>query len=308
MMYLSMDIRTSQKTLRNDLSALYDSREAATISDWVMEHITGLSRSQRLVRQHDPLLPVQLSEWHRCRDELLRWRPVQYVIGTSWFAGMRLFVDERVLIPRPETEELVDWIVREIEVRKVGMDNSGVTDAKGSSAEGVFRIADIGTGSGCIAIGLKRKCPHDELWGLDASAAALQLAAENGEANHAEIIFRQTDILDKASRDKLPVFDLIVSNPPYVLQDDRQEMRENVLRYEPHMALFVDGSDPLLFYREILRFADTHLRSGGMLFFEIHESMGEAMRSLLEGFSYREISVAKDITGRDRMVKAVKHL
>ena len=305
-MYQSMDVQTSQRTLRNDLSAMYDSREAATIADWVMEHVTGLSRSQRLVHPHDPLDPIQLSEWHRCREELLRWRPVQYVVGTSRFAGMELFVDERVLIPRPETEELVEWIVREIEARGAGMDSRGATDGKVHSDDGVIRIADIGTGSGCIAIALKRMLPHCEVWGLDASAAALQLAAENAAANHAEIIFRQTDILDKASRDKLPVFDLIVSNPPYVLQDDRQEMRENVLRYEPHMALFVDGSDPLLFYREICRFADTHLRAGGMLFFEIHESMGEAMRSLLEGFDYKEISGAKDLMGRDRMTMAVK--
>lgn len=302
-----MDVQTSQRTLRKDLSAIYDSREATTISDWVMEHITGWSRSQRLVHQHDPLHPMQLSEWHRCRDELLRWRPVQYVIGSCWFAGMRLLVDERVLIPRPETEELVDWIVREIAIRKVEMDNSGVTDAKGSSADGVLHIADIGTGSGCIAIALKRNSPNSEVWGLDASAAALELAAENAVSNHAEIIFRQLDILDKPSCDGLPVFDLIVSNPPYVLHDDKQQMRENVLQYEPHLALFVDGPDPLLFYRAICSFAATKLRSGGMLFFEIHESMGVAMRCLLEEFSYREIFVVKDLSGRDRMVKAVKH-
>jgi release factor glutamine methyltransferase len=282
-----MDMRTARLGLRRSLTPLYGEREAAAIAELTMAHVTGLPRMDRLLREQDELSTTQAQEYERCASELSRWRPVQYVIGEAWFDGLRFRVDERVLIPRPETEELVEWIAESI----------------GHSRK---HILDIGTGSGCIAVALKRRCAACIVTAVDKSAAALTLARENAAALKAEVEFRTVDILDRSAWPSLPTGDVIVSNPPYVAGGESTSMRPNVLQYEPETAVFVAGEDPLLFYRVIAEFAQTHLLPGGILFFEIHAHRGEEVCRLLSGAGFEDIHLRKDMQGMDRMIMCRK--
>jgi release factor glutamine methyltransferase len=288
-----MQIQEAFLQLRKDLVALYDERESALIAHWVIEYITGLSRSARLIHQTDSLTVAQESDFHKFQQELLQWRPVQYVLGEAWFCGMKFFVDERVLIPRPETEELVEAV----DSRQLTVDSQQPT-----------RVMDVGTGSGCIAISLKKKKTEWDIWAVDLSTDALEVAKQNATNLAVEINFDQIDILSEKSRGDLPVFDIIISNPPYIPQKDKAEMRENVLLHEPHQALFVSNDDPLIFYKEIISFTHTHLKPSGSLFFEIHEQLAEQVVSLLSVNNFDQILLKQDMQGRDRMISAVKSL
>lgn len=290
-----MQVQEAFIKLRQELAALYDERESEQIAHWVIENLTGHSRSARILHKTEELTPAQESLFTQYITELLHWRPVQYVLGEAWFAGMKFFVDERVLVPRPETEELVEEVKREIENRK-------------SKVESLqpLRVLDVGTGSGCIAISLKKKKPQWEIWAVDLSTDALEVAKQNATNLAAEINFVQIDMLNEKSRADLPVFDMIISNPPYIPLNDKAEMRENVLLHEPHLALFVSDDDPLIFYKEIIIFANTNLKPTGSLFFEIHEQLAEQVGSILSANNYDQILLKQDMQGRDRMISAVK--
>jgi release factor glutamine methyltransferase len=235
---------------------------------------------------------------------------VQYVLGEAWFAGMRFRVDERVLIPRPETEELVEWIV-EHEKSKISdlrsekyaasLDTSHFSDLRSD-----FHILDVGTGSGCIPIALKKKLPFAEIWAIDKSRDALALARQNAAELGADIHFADMDVLDPSQWESLPAMDIIVSNPPYVPESDAESMRANVKDHEPHMAVFVPDHDPLVFYRAIGSLGIEKLRPGGKIFFEIHASGGQDVQALLAGQGYREITLRRDLGGHDRMVSATR--
>lgn len=278
-----MDIRTARLELRRALTNLYGDREAAAIADMAMEHVTGFSRMDRLLHDRNELAEDQSQEYKRCLSELSAWRPVQYVLGEAWFDGLRFKVDERVLIPRPETNELVEW----------------VAEAVGNSRK---RILDIGTGSGCIAIALKKRCADCLVTAVDKSTDALALARENAAALETEVEFLAVDILDRSAWTDLPTFDVVVSNPPYVTMDESAAMRPNVVAYEPASAVFVEGTDPLLFYRVIVDFSGTHLPPGGLLFFETNASHGRAVSGLLDEAGFTDIRLRKDLQGLDRMV------
>lgn len=280
-----MDIRTARQELLHRLRGIYDPREATLIADMVMEHVTGRPRTQRLLHGSDSLTDGQVLAWRRCVDELLRWRPVQYVLGEAWFAGMRLQVDERVLIPRPETEELFEWCLS-------------------SAPRASLRILDVGTGSGCIALALAKALPMAEVWAADKSRDALSVAAANARETGIDLRLFELDVLDRHAWEPLPTFDIFISNPPYVLAADRASIRDNVLQYEPHMALFVDDTDPLLFYDAISALALQRLSSGGHLYFEVHEEKGPDVQRLLRERGFREVILRKDLSGRDRMVRA----
>ena len=317
-----MQVQEAFSKLRQDLSALYDDRESEQIAKWVIEYITGFTGSTRVLHKTDPLSSDQEIAWQTYHDELLAWRPVQYVLGEAWFAGMKFHVDERVLIPRPETEELVEWVIEEIESRKSKVESQQPGDSRESGVgsheqsrrnpendggERVrTRILDIGTGSGCISISIKKKKPDWDVWAVDLSADALRVAEVNAINLGAEIHLVQIDILDEKSRGVLPLFDIIVSNPPYIPVKDKNAMRENVLQYEPHLALFADDDDPLIFYRGIIQFSRDHLRPGGLLFFEIHEQLAKDVMSLLSSGNYQQIVHKQDMQGKDRMIRAVK--
>ena len=284
-----MRIKEAYLELQHAIQALYEKREAANIAELVLEKITGLSRSQRLI-QHDQLLEQQqLEEFETCKEALQSGRPVQYVIGSSWFQDMLFKVDERVLIPRPETEELVELIKEHYAQKSQEQKNN-------------FRIIDIGTGSGCIAISLKKRFPSWEVWALDKSKKAIALASENGKLLDADISFVELDILSEAKNDSLPAYNAIVSNPPYIPKNEERELHKHVREHEPHEALFVTNQDPLQFYKAIIDFSSHHLLRGGMIFFETHESYAASVKQLMEEHDFEEVQVKKDMQGKDRIV------
>jgi len=281
-----MTIQSAQQALLVQLKSLYDEREAANIGDWVMEHITGKKRIGRLLDKLQIMSEEQLSKLDRIGKELATYRPVQYVLGEAWFAGMKLYVNEHVLIPRPETEELVEWIVEEIQNSKFKIQN----------------ILDIGTGSGCIPIALQKKLPGLSVTSVDISKEALEVAAQNAEILGVVINLLSIDFLNENNWDQLPVVDIIVSNPPYIKQSESSSMAKNVLDFEPGLALFVPDEDALLFYRKIADFGKTHLSEQGSIFLEINEKLGKEVITLCENNSYH-VELRKDLQGRDRLVK-----
>jgi release factor glutamine methyltransferase len=282
-----MSIREAYKHTLVQLSGVYDSREAAAIADWVLTYLTGFGKTERLLRGEQLLTTDQSTMLDDFLPQLLQHKPVQYVLQEAWFASMKLYVNEQVLIPRPETEELVEWILQS---------NKGKAHLK---------ILDIGTGSGCIPLALQKQLLQAEVHALDVSAGALAVARQNAQTQEAVIHFHQADILDETNWATLPVFNCIVSNPPYITLTEKQEMQENVLAHEPHLALFVPDEDALRFYRAIAAFALQHLVPGGQLYFEINEALGKETMGLLADKGFTAIELRKDLQGKDRMVKAI---
>jgi len=283
-----MTVQEAYKQLMFQLFELNDDREAGNIADRVTEHITGLKRIDRIINKQFLLTTEQEQLLNNYTVQLLDHKPVQYVLHEAWFAGMQFYVDENVLIPRPETEELVEWVIKEVL----------------SFEFTVYSLLDIGTGSGCIPIALKKKLSPVEIHALDVSATAIEIAKKNSALQQTEINFHQLDILNENEWKQLPTFDIIVSNPPYIKQSEEDEMRKNVLQYEPHIALFVPENDALIFYKTIATFGLKHLNKNGKLFFEINEALGNEVCVLLEQYGYNNIELKKDMQGKDRMVKA----
>lgn len=259
---------------------LYGEAEARQIAEMVLES-RGVLRNMLLVEPNEEL---QFPDLDSVINDICAWRPVQYIIGTAEFAGMDFEVSDAVLIPRPETEELVDWIVSEV----------------GDSAS----ILDVGTGSGCIAIALSRAVSGSSVWALDISADALAVARRNGAKYAPDVRFVEGDALSDFSALFAEKFDVVVSNPPYIPDSDSCLMRRNVTDYEPHTALFVPDNDPLLFYRSIARTALKMLKAEGKLYFEIYESLADEMQRMLRAEGYGEIVVREDFRGKPRMICA----
>ncbi|MBO9657749.1 MAG: peptide chain release factor N(5)-glutamine methyltransferase [Chitinophagaceae bacterium] len=281
-----MTIQEARRHGMQRLSAIYPSGEASTISDWLIEHITGTKASDRHTSLTKELGTEQCLLQERLLDRLLMHEPVQYVLGEAWFFGLRFKVNANVLIPRPETEELVEWVI----------DNC-------KFPLGDLNILDIGTGSGCIAIALKRRLGKATVWGCDLSKGALELAKENARNLGADVNFVELDFLSAEARSSLPTFDIIISNPPYIPERDRAEMHANVLEFEPHLALFVPDNDGLIFYRAIAEFGKTHLRKDGTAYTEIYEGAGESTLQLFQQAGYQS-ELKKDMQGKDRMIRA----
>jgi release factor glutamine methyltransferase len=307
-----MTLHEAQQQLTKSLYDLYDNREAATIADWVMEHVTGMRKIDRIMHKQSPLPPEQLDQLQQYTSELLAHKPVQYVLHEAWFCGLPFYVDESVLIPRPETEELVEWIVEEAGSRKSEA-GGRKSEAGGRKSEdpsyilpptSYFSILDVGTGSGCIPISLKKKLPQAEVYACDVSEQALAVASKNAAGQQTPVHFLQADFLNTATWPTLPAVDVIVSNPPYIPHHNQRSMLQNVLAWEPHLALFVPNEDALVFYDAIARFAQEKLRPGGHIFVEIHEDLGAQTKALFELKGFRA-EVKKDFQGKDRMVKAV---
>lgn len=284
-----MRIKEAYHQLQQSLQPVYENREASNIANLIMEDITGLDRATRVIHHDESLTEAQMERYSQCREELLHGRPAQYVLGHAWFCDMRFQVDEHVLIPRPETEELV------MEVKKMYADFRNDQDYH-------FKLIDIGTGSGCIAIAMKKYFPDWDVWALDKSDKAIAVAKTNAILLDTEIHFVESDILKEAKSDHLPAFDLIISNPPYIPTEDKKEMDGHVLDHEPHSALFVTDNDPLQFYRAIVLFSDHHLLRGGMLFFETHELYAQDVAALMEENGFENISIKKDFQEKERIV------
>ncbi|MBL7732567.1 MAG: peptide chain release factor N(5)-glutamine methyltransferase [Chitinophagaceae bacterium] len=281
-----MTMQEATYYLLNKLKEITSDGEAGQITDMVMEHITGSGKAERMVYKKSEITAAEEKLLYEMTTRLLQHEPVQYVTGEAWFCGFRFYVDKNVLIPRPETEELVEWVI---------------SNCKFPLSE--LSILDIGTGSGCIPISLKRRLRKANVSAVDISKEALAVAQKNADTLGTDVQFTLLDILDEEKWASLPMFDIITSNPPYVPEKDKATMQPNVLQYEPAVALFVPDDDALLFYRTIARFAKQHLNQGGQLYVEIHEDLGEAVIKLLEaeGF-YAEIK--KDMQQKDRMVRS----
>lgn len=275
------------------LSTIYDANEINSLCMLVLEDVVNISSAK--IRAF-PDTEISTSESERITNMLTRLatgEPIQYILGYAEFYGLTFKVNPSVLIPRPETEELVDWIIKRRQLA-VG------------SWQTPIDVLDIGTGSGCIPISLKKNLPDAQVSAIDISTGALQTAKENAELNKVDINFIQDDILNPTHNSLLTThYSLIVSNPPYVTLEDKELMHTNVTDFEPHTALFVPEDDPLIFYKAIADFASSHLENGGLLFFEINESYGKPIVELLNNKQFINIELRKDMNAKDRMIKAV---
>ena len=277
-----MTIKSAINNLVTNLAPIYDKREATNIAIFIFEDVFKIKHANA---SNDVFDEVNQSKLLEIEKRLLEHEPWQYIVGEADFYELKFKVTPAVLIPRPETEELVYWINKTVKHR------SNVS------------ILDIGTGSGCIPITLKHKLPNAEISALDISSEALKIAKFNAKKNNVEISFQQLDILNKKARKKLDEFDVIVSNPPYIPFQEKKLMRENVLKYEPHVALFVENEQPTVFYHEIALFAKKHLKENGYLFFEINEFYSQAIIEMLIKEGFKNIEMEKDLTGKDRMIR-----
>ena len=283
-----MTLNEARTVLTKELNKVYDSDEVKNIIDLVLEHLTTMPRMEQVKSKLAYLTCGQLETIDSITERLKRNEPVQYVLGEAWFAGMKFKVNKNVLIPRPETEELVDWITKEAmshELRAVS-------------------ILDIGTGSGCIPITIKRKLPVANVSAIDVCSEALFTATENAIEHTTEIDFILLDFLDEEKWASLGQFDIIVSNPPYITQSEKERMHSRVKEFEPHQALFVPDNDALLFYRKLAGFSLKHLKPGGKLFVEINEAYGNAVTDLFRVAGFINIELKKDMQGKDRMIRA----
>lgn len=265
-------------------SGVYDAREARSVAHFVAERLYNIGRMDITL---EPEREVAAGGFSAVLEQLAAGRPAQYIAGATQFCGREFAVEEGVLIPRPETEELVDWIARE-------------------AASGVA-ILDIGTGSGAIAVALAATVAGADVHAVDISERALTIAARNAAMNGVWVSFARYDILGSEPWPWPEVkFDIVVSNPPYIPAADRAAMHRNVTGFEPHEALFVPDDDPLVFYKAIVLRGLTLLKPGGELYFEIYEHSADGVRDLLAAAGYSEVEVRQDINGRDRMLRAVR--
>ena len=269
--------------LRDVASELYGADEGRQIAEMIVLAKGGISRNDLLV---EPNKELEINDIDRVIAELREWRPVQYIIGTASFDDMELEVSEGVLIPRPETEELVEWVA--------------------SEAPCGAKIVDVCTGSGCIAVALSRRVKQSRVWGIDISKEALSIARRNAEKYAPTIELVEGDALVDFSQLIDEEVDVVVSNPPYIPNSDRKFMRRNVTEHEPSIALFVEDDDPLLFYRSIARTALPMLRSGGKLYFEIYENYATEMVDMLVAEGFVNVVVREDFRAKQRMVCAEK--
>jgi release factor glutamine methyltransferase len=280
----SNKIADIKKYFVNALADLYEEEEAEAIFFYVTEHLFQFSRNEYLLHKSATISESELLKVHFILKDLKKSIPLQYVLGEAFFVGMKLKVSPDVLIPRPETEELVDWIIQN------------------HLTENIESIIDIGTGSGCIALGLKKFLPQTKVYALDVSKAALQIAQENAALNKLSIEWIEADIL--SPQIKLNgKFSIIVSNPPYVTNAEAASMHRNVLENEPHLALFVPDNDALIFYRKILQIAQNHLNKNGWVYFEINQYLASEMQQLLKKINFKNIELKKDISGNYRMIR-----
>jgi release factor glutamine methyltransferase len=280
-------VNEAYDVFKRELAPVYSSPEAKALTSLILTEATGLSKASLKAFTDTELNVVQSERLLTLLEELKTGKPVQYVLGHTEFYGLPFEVNPSVLIPRPETEELVEWILQTLPP------NSKHT------------ILDIGTGSGCIPIVLKSKLIHSQLTAIDISPKALQTAIRNATLNNVEVTFVEADIFNlKDSEITTQQYNIIISNPPYVTHTDKLQMHWNVTDYEPHTALFVPDHEPLLFYNAIANFAINNLVSGGYLFFEINESFGAETVAMLANKGFQNIELRQDMADKDRMIKA----
>jgi release factor glutamine methyltransferase len=280
-----MKVKAFHNSLVLRLQKKYSERESLNIARWLITEKTSLnadSNEDISIRDRELL--------ERSVDRLAQGEPLDYILGNTSFYGRSFIVNEHVLIPRPETEELVEQCVFDVRGRRGGVTN----------------VLDIGTGSGCIAITIQKEVDSVNILGVDISEEALKVALVNKKKLDANVRFELHDILDKTKDTVFGMFHLIVSNPPYISKEEKQKMGDSTIQFEPHIALFPEGKDPLIFYRRISDFALTNLLSGGSLWFEMNEFYAREIKEILVQKGFQEVSIFSDLQGKARMIKGIK--
>ncbi|MGZ4047999.1 MAG: peptide chain release factor N(5)-glutamine methyltransferase [Bacteroidia bacterium] len=297
---------------RQELSSLYEKEELESIMVYCFEAYLNIGRSGIGIKGNETMSESELLKFNFAIKDLKKHKPIQYILGQADFYKLKFKVNEHVLIPRPETEELVDLIIKDYQ--SSGRNNNDLS------------ILDIGTGSGCIPIALKKNIPEAKISALDISEEALALAKENAEINGTEINFLKFDILSTLNlpagqsglelltsnsehpisdiQSPTPVFDIIVSNPPYIRISEKENMSQNVLNYEPHLALFVNDPNPLLFYKTIAGFALKYLKPNGKIYFEINQALGLESKYMLENKGFKNVELIKDLSNNYRILRS----
>jgi release factor glutamine methyltransferase len=286
-----MTFEAAEQSLATALDGLYENREAATIAGMVMEFVTGKSKMDRWLQKNELLSIENLKRLEKYSKELLTGKPVQYVLGEAWFAGLCLTVNEHTLIPRPETEELVNLCANWAATNKI--------------QDAPLQILEVGTGSGCIAIALQRKMPAAIITAIDISAEAIEVATINAAKYNAPIQFKTFDFLNEARWPEMGNYDIIISNPPYIADIEKESMAKHVLDFEPHTALFVTNNNPLIFYSALANFGNKYLQKNGALFVEINQALGLQTKDVFVQANYNTL-LKKDLFDNDRMIVATK--
>lgn len=292
-----MLVKEYKTTFLHELSPLYDEMEIESFFYIILESFHNKKRIDLAINPEMEMDALQLLRWESTLAELKKEKPIQYILGETEFYGLPFLVNKNTLIPRPETEELVELILNNIQY-----------------SSSIIQLLDIGTGSGCIAISLAKNLPNAQVSAIDVSEKALATAQKNAEINKVNVTFIQADILKVDDLENLSTsnfqlltkYDVIVSNPPYVRNLEKSEIKPNVLEYEPHLALFVEDNDALLFYRKIAELAKKNLKENGKLYFEINQYLGKETVELLENLGFKNIELKKDIYGNNRMISCSK--
>jgi release factor glutamine methyltransferase len=268
--------------INSELTGLYPVSEIEGFTRIMFEAVCGWGFTEQIIKRHEKVSKADFEKMEGIVSRLKNFEPIQYILGETDFYGLKLIVNPAVLIPRPETEELVQWITK-------------------SKLPGESAILDIGTGSGCIALAIKSRLKNSDVFGIDISEKALDVARLNALKNNLDVGFFQSDIL-KWQEFEWKNYDIIVSNPPYITESEKGQMNSNVLDYEPENALFVSDRDPLVFYHSIAAFAKKYLAKSGILFFEINENLGSEINEMLVDLGFNDIEIRKDINGKNRMI------
>ncbi|WP_377712814.1 peptide chain release factor N(5)-glutamine methyltransferase [Pseudofulvibacter geojedonensis] len=288
-----MKLEELRQYIKKELSSVYEPSEVEAFLFRLTDFRLGLNRIDFVLKSDIIISEEDVQFFEKAIAELKTEKPIQYILGETSFYGLTFKVTPKTLIPRPETEELVDWIIND----QLTINNNQLT------------ILDIGTGTGCIPISLAKNLPDTNVFAVDVSKEALLIAQENAVNNEVKVEFVEQNILEHNLIDESHLlsqkFDVIVSNPPYVRELEKHEIKKNVLAYEPHLALFVEDTDALLFYREIANYALTHLTKNGSLYFEINQYLGKETVELLQGIGFSQVELRKDLSGNDRMIKAM---
>ena len=285
-----MTLKNFRTYFTDTLKEIYPKTEIDTFFFLLIEEKLNLQRVDSVMQPDFLIIDAILSELKVILKRLLKEEPIQYIIGNTEFYGLPFKVNKNTLIPRPETEELVEWVLKEVtelQIRKIEK----------------ISILDIGTGTGCIPISLAKNLSNSSISAIDVSGDALKVAQQNATLNNVEISFLEMDILE--TKELPQQYNLIVSNPPYIRELEKGEIKNNVLENEPHLALFVEDNNPLIFYSKIADLARIHLKKGGLLFFEINQYLGKETVEMLKQKDYNTITLKKDLFGNDRMVKAI---
>ena len=280
-----MILQEAHRMVIESIAPFYDNREASNIADIVTEHITGFGKVERILYKKNVIDIPQEEQFRDIVIRLMKHEPIQYITGKAWFYQYIFNVNQHVLIPRPETEELVQNIIQDNQLNCPS-------------------IIDIGTGSGCIPISLKKNM-EAEITAIDISYEALSVATKNAKELSASIHFKQLNFLDESNWDELSCYDIIVSNPPYIRKKEKESMYNNVLNHEPHLALFVEDNNPLIFYEKIARFGNTHLKNQGTIWVEINEALPNETKYVFEKEHYTTL-IYNDLQGKSRILKAWK--